>query len=190
MTNPDNPKQQLRQRMQARMLDAQHDPQAPLRVRDLFLKHFAKLDPPLVVAATMPIRNEMDAGPLREALAASGHPICLPVMVEKGQPLNFRLYRPGEALVQMAWGIQEPHPNAPLATPEILLCPLMAFDRRCHRLGYGGGFYDVTIQSLRANGKLLAVGLAYAMQEVEKVPASAHDQRLDAVVTEKEVILP
>ncbi len=94
----------------------------------------------------------------------------------------------GEPLSSAVWGIREPEPAAPEVEPDILLVPLLAFDRAGHRLGYGGGYYDLTIAQLRAHKAVFAVGLAFAAQEVPTVPATPRDARLDLVLTEREVI--
>jgi 5-formyltetrahydrofolate cyclo-ligase len=85
-------------------------------------------------------------------------------------------------------GISEPGPDAPELSPELLFVPLAGFDRQGHRIGYGAGFYDLTLAQLRARQKITAVGIAYACQEIEKVPAEAHDEKLDFVLTEAELI--
>jgi len=86
------------------------------------------------------------------------------------------------------FGIQEPTAAAPVLRPDLLLVPLLAFDRSGHRLGYGGGFYDRTLRALRADGAVLAVGIAYAGQEVDAVPVAEYDQPLNWIVTEREAI--
>ncbi len=176
--------------MLSRLEAVPRDPSAAKRLRDVFLKHFSDLDPAFVVAGTFPIRHEIDPMPLMEALAAKGHPLCLPVLTEKYQPLVFRAYKPGDTLKKGKWGLSEPPSSAPDVVPAIVLTPLLAFDRAGHRLGYGAGYYDATLSGLRARGKVLAIGLAYALQETPSVPVNERDQPLDAIVTEREVILP
>ena len=99
-----------------------------------------------------------------------------------------RAFRFGDPLVSGVWGIREPRPEAPEVAPDILLVPLIAFDRRGHRIGYGAGYYDQTINSLRAQKSVLAVGLAFAAQEIAQVPSTPRDARLDLVLTEREII--
>ncbi len=140
------------------------------------------------VSAYWPMGSEIDPRPLIEALHARGHAIGLPVTLGRGAPLAFRTWEPGLALISGGFGTQIPAPDRPRLRPEVLLVPLLAFDRRGFRLGYGGGFYDRTLAALRAAGAVRALGLAYAAQEVAKVPHDGHDQGLDCIVTESETI--
>ena len=107
-----------------------------------------------------------------------------------GAPLDFRSWQPGDALVAAAFGTQEPAAGQASVEPEILLVPLLAFDARGYRLGYGGGFYDRSLAWLRRRGDILVIGLAYAGQQVDRVPQDENDQRLDWVVTDQAVIKP
>lgn len=185
-------KKKLRERIHVslRAQAGEANPEAPLQVRDLFLRHFIKLAPNWIVSGTSPIKGEMDPTPLMQALAHKGHPLCLPVIAKPGDALLFRAYRFGDALDKGVWGIGEPSAKAPLCTPHLLLCPLLAFDRKGRRLGYGGGYFDATLRNLRAVGSVMAVGLAFADQEVEDVPVDHTDQILDLIITEKEIIQP
>ena len=140
------------------------------------------------VALFRPMRGEPDTGPLMGALAAAGHQTCLPVTQARGQPLLFRAWRPGDPLVAGPWGLEEPASSLPLCVPNVLFVPLAAFDRRGHRIGYGAGHYDRTLAALRAGGPVYAIGVAFAAQEVALVPAEAHDEALDFVLTERETI--
>ncbi len=139
-----------------------------------------------VLSGYVPVRSEADPIP---ALAAHAGPVCLPVVRGKGLPLGFRAWRPGAVLVEGPFGVRVPAEGAWLA-PEVLVVPLLAFDRRGFRLGYGGGFYDRTLTALRASGPVLAVGYGYAGQEVAEVPAGPQDARLDLIVTEAGVVVP
>jgi 5-formyltetrahydrofolate cyclo-ligase len=125
-----------------------------------------------------------------QALADQGMRLCLPVIGKPGEALTFRAYRFGDTLIPGQWGIGTPDARKEEVTPDLLLCPLLAFDRGGKRLGYGGGYYDITLKQLREKKSIQAIGLAYAIQEVEEVPAGPFDQKLDAVITEREVILP
>jgi len=116
-------------------------------------------------------------------LISEGHPACLPVIQGRGLPLLFRAWKPGDTLDTGVWGIQEPQPSAPALDPDVLLVPLLAFDARGYRLGYGGGFYDRTLAGLRLRKHVVAVGLAFDEQRVDDVPHTAYDQRLDWVLT-------
>lgn len=142
------------------------------------------LRPGAVVAGYAAFRDEADPRPLMLALAARGHPLALPAIVAPAAPLRFHRWCESDAMVTHAYGQREPHPDCPLAVPEVLLVPLLAFDGAGHRLGYGGGYYDRTLAALRAVGLVTAIGIAYAGQAVGVVPHGEHDQRLDAVLTE------
>jgi len=137
------------------------------------------------VSAYVAIGEEADPAPLIEALRARGHAIALPRVVGKGQPLSFHLYEAGAKLVPGIFGLSQPAPDWPEAIPDILAVPLLAFDGDGNRLGYGAGFYDRTLAGLRAHHKVLAVGYAFADQEVAAVPHRDSDEKLDGVVTEK-----
>ena len=137
-----------------------------------------------VLAGYMPMRTEID--PLA-AMAAHPGPVCVPVILGPGMPLRFREWSPGCPMVAGDFGALIPAEGAWLE-PEVLIVPLLAFDRRGYRLGYGGGFYDRTLERLRARGATLALGFAFAAQEVEAVPIEPTDQRLDVLLTETGLI--
>jgi 5-formyltetrahydrofolate cyclo-ligase len=141
-----------------------------------------------VVSGFSPIGSEIDALPLLAKLRKKGHESALPIVVANGEPLVFRRWAPGDDMTSGPFGVQEPLPSASEVVPDILLVPLLAFDRRGYRLGYGGGFYDRTLERLRANGRGIAVGVAFAGQEVNAVPVAAYDQPLNWIVTEREAI--
>jgi 5-formyltetrahydrofolate cyclo-ligase len=141
------------------------------------------------VSGFWPIGEEFDPRPLMEALAAMGHRLCLPVVVGRGRPLAFRAWAPGDPLERAGFGLSVPRWDAPPAIPRFLIVPLLAFDRRGYRLGYGAGYYDRTIGELKAHvPRLFALGVGFALQEVPEVPTLAHDQRLDAIATEAYLI--
>ena len=138
------------------------------------------------VAAYLPVRDELDALPLALAAHDLGHAVGMPVVAARRAPLGFRRWRPGAPLLPGAYGIAVPAADAPPVTPAVLLVPLMAFDARGHRLGYGGGYYDRTLAALRAAApETVAVGLGYAGLEVERVPHDENDEALDWIVTER-----
>ena len=141
-----------------------------------------------VVSAFLPIRGEPDTVPLLTALAAAGFATCLPATPPRGEPLCFRLWQVGDPLVPGRFGTAEPAGDARVVDPEILFVPLAAFDARGFRLGYGAGYYDGALDRLRTAGPVHAVGVAFAVQEVECVPAEPHDQPLDALLTEAGLI--
>ena len=136
------------------------------------------------VSGFYPMTPEIDVLPTLSWFAGRGHPTALPVVVGRRLPLAFRAWLPGGPLERGALGIPFPAAGAANLVPEILLVPLLAFDRRGHRLGYGGGYYDRTLADLRAKGPVLAIGVGYAFQEVDEVPSAAYDQRVDAIATE------
>ena len=140
-----------------------------------------------VVSAFYPYETEIDTRPLLGHLAGEGWTTCLPIVIARGEPLVFRRWLPGEPTIAGVWGIPRPPDSSPLVEPDVLLVPLMAFDRRGYRLGYGGGFYDRTLALLRHKKPVVAIGVAYAAQEVDRVPHGDHDQPMDFVMTEKEV---
>jgi 5-formyltetrahydrofolate cyclo-ligase len=137
------------------------------------------------VSAFFPYKSEIDTRPLLGKLAGEGWTTCLPIVIALGEPLIFRRWLPGEPTVPGVWGIPRPTDDAALVQPDVLLVPLMAFDRQGYRLGYGGGFYDRTLEQLRAEKTITAIGVAYAAQEVDAVPHGPHDQPLDYVMTER-----
>jgi 5-formyltetrahydrofolate cyclo-ligase len=140
------------------------------------------------VSGYWPIRTEIDLLPLLGQLAARGHRLALPVVAGEAQPLVFRRWREGDAMAEGPYGIREPLDGAPAVDPDVLLVPLLAFDRAGYRLGYGGGFYDRSLAGLRARKTVTAVGVAWAAQEVDAVPHDGRDQPLDWIVTEREAI--
>ncbi|MFZ1481831.1 MAG: 5-formyltetrahydrofolate cyclo-ligase [Paracoccaceae bacterium] len=134
-----------------------------------------------VLSGYMPMRTEIDPLP---AMAAHRGVVGVPVIPGPAMPLRFREWSPGCALEAGAFGAMIPAEGA-WVEPEVLIVPLLAFDARGYRLGYGGGFYDRTLEALRARRPTLAVGFAFAAQEVAEVPTEPTDQRLDAIVTEE-----
>jgi 5-formyltetrahydrofolate cyclo-ligase len=133
------------------------------------------------LAGYMPMRTEIDPLP---AMTAHQGPVGVPVIMGAGRPLRFREWTPGCVMMEGAFKAMIPVDGA-WVDPDVLIVPLLAFDARGYRLGYGGGFYDRTLQGLRARHRVTAVGFAFAAQEVTEVPTDATDQRLDAIVTEK-----
>jgi 5-formyltetrahydrofolate cyclo-ligase len=141
-----------------------------------------------IVSAFHPLRDEPDTLILLDALAKGGFTTALPLVAGRGSSLIFRSWRPGEPTRAGSMSIREPLGDAPVVDPDLLFVPLACFDRRGHRLGYGAGYYDRTLARLRATKPLHAVGVAYGVCEVPAVPYEAHDQTLDAVVTEQETV--
>lgn len=141
-----------------------------------------------IVAGYLPFRTEIDPCPLMRALAAQGARLCLPRTPPKGAggaALTFHLCDPDDPdqLEKSTWGVMEPKAHLQQARPDVVLVPLLGFDRAGNRLGQGQGHYDRTLEALRATGPVLAVGVAFAAQEVASIPIEPHDQRLDWIIT-------
>jgi len=147
-----------------------------------------KVTPGTVVSGFSPLKSEISPLPLLRRLADAGASLALPVVVGRGQPLVMRAWSFGAPLVSGVWGIREPPADAAELNPDILIVPLLAFDRRGHRIGYGAGYYDMTIARLRAIKPVTAIGIAFGSQEIAAVPATPRDARLDLVLTERETI--
>ena len=166
----------------------------PAAERELAAETIAAREFPLeiasgtVVSGYFPMKSEISPIPLLRKLAALGAQLVLPVVAGKGKPLIMRAWRLGEPLVAGTWGIREPGPEAPEVEPDILIVPLLAFDRHGHRIGYGAGYYDLTIAKLREKKPVVAAGIAFSAQEIVAVPTTPSDVRLDLVLTEREAI--
>jgi 5-formyltetrahydrofolate cyclo-ligase len=146
------------------------------------------LAPGTIVSGFMPLKSEINPLPLMRKLAEAGARLALPVVDRRGTPLIMRAFAFGDALNSAQWGIREPKPDAPEVAPDIMLVPLLAFDRNGKRIGYGAGYYDMTIAKFRAMKSVATVGIAYAAQEIADVPVTERDARLDLVLTEREII--
>jgi len=170
-----DPKAALRQSAMAARTT--QDPGCGMRLAGHVLRHPPA--PGAAIAGFWPLRDEIDIRPLLLALIGRGHPVLLPETPPRGHPLTFRRWRPGTPMVSERFGTCRP--DAPHGVPDLLLVPLLAFDRRCNRLGYGGGYYDRTIAALPG---VRTIGCAYAAQRVDDVPVLPHDAPLDAVATE------
>ncbi len=134
----------------------------------------------------MPIRTEID--PLTAMAEAAAHgPVGVPVIQGAGMPLKFSRWQPDAPLREGPFGAKVPEVDD-YFDPEILIVPLVAFDRSGGRLGYGGGFYDRTLEGLRKKRATLAIGFAFAGQEADTLPLEPTDQPLDMIVTEQGVL--
>lgn len=138
------------------------------------------------LAGYMPMRTEIDPLPAMAAHAATA-PVGVPVIAAKAQPLLFHLWTPETEMQDGPFGARVPVNGRPM-TPTVLIVPLVAFDRDGGRLGYGGGFYDRTLEKLRAAAPTTAIGFAWAAQETKGLPLEPTDQPLDAIVTEREIL--
>jgi len=137
------------------------------------------------ISGYWPMPDEADIRPILQRLHTVGRCCALPIVVRKAQPLLFRRWTPDCRLEVDRFGISVPAPDAPTVVPDLLLVPLLAFDREGYRLGYGGGFYDCTLAALRREKPIVALGVAFSGQEVDAVPHEPHDERLDGVLTEQ-----
>ncbi len=144
---------------------------------------FLGIKPDSVVSGFAAIRDEINPAAIMTWLQAEGFRLALPVMQGKGKPLLMRSWSPGDVMTPVAWGIAEPTEDKPVLEPDVVLVPLLAFDARGFRLGYGGGYYDRTLNRLRKLKRIVAVGLAYDEQKVDVVPAESYDEKLDWVLT-------
>lgn len=146
-----------------------------------------ELPPPpgAAISGYLSVGSEIDIRPLLDALFQRGHRVLLPVTPRRGEPLVFRRWRPGDLMVTERFGTTAPAGDAAPGVPEWLFVPLLAFDQHGHRLGYGGGFYDRTLAALP---HAVAIGCAYAAQQVDAVPTGPYDAQLRAVATERGIL--
>ncbi|WP_207459393.1 5-formyltetrahydrofolate cyclo-ligase [Azospirillum sp. SYSU D00513] len=175
--------------------DALSDPAereaAALRLRDRFLDaiDLDSIAPrEAVVGGYWPLGSEMDVLPLLRHLRSLGRTVALPISGPRGQALTFRDWDPALPMVTGRYGISEPGPDRPELAPSVVLVPLLAFDGSGRRLGYGAGYYDRTLDGLRARGPVTAIGIAFAAQRMDAVPVDEYDQPLDWIVTDREAL--
>ena len=140
-----------------------------------------------IISGYLPMGDEADILPLLRALSELGGDIALPVVPGKAVPLQFRRWRHGDSLEAGVFGTRHPPISAEIVEPDWLLVPMLAFDKAGYRLGYGGGYYDRTLAKLRRLGGITAIGIAYEAQYFEVLPSHAHDEKLDWIVTERQV---
>jgi 5-formyltetrahydrofolate cyclo-ligase len=180
-----NEKRALRERIKAwrATLGASEAARAGEALAGFGLDFLPPLPPGGAVSGFAPLPDELRIWPLLRRLAREGLQLALPVVQGKGLPLLFRAWKPGDAMDKGVWDIPEPKADKPAVEPDVLLVPLLAFDRHGWRLGYGGGFYDRTLADLRTRKAVTAVGLGYDQQQVDEVPHLPYDQRLDWVLT-------
>jgi 5-formyltetrahydrofolate cyclo-ligase len=141
-----------------------------------------------VVSGYRPRGSEIDPWPVMRAFAKHGARLALPVAFDRKSPLEFRAYADGDPLEPDAFNILAPTADAAIVEPDLVIAPLLAFDRFGGRMGQGAGHYDRTLEGLRAWRPLFVLGIAYAGQQVARVPLEPHDQRLEAILTEKAYI--
>jgi 5-formyltetrahydrofolate cyclo-ligase len=136
-----------------------------------------------IIGSYWPVKSEVDVRPLLSYFYEQGHICSLPVAQRMHKPLLFREWRPGNLLISGIYNILIPDEGATLVTPTVVVVPILGFDRHGHRLGYGKGYYDITLESLRAHNHIIAIGVAYDCQEVEAIPHEAHDQPMNYIIT-------
>ena len=151
------------------------------------LKLLSSFEKHAIIGAYWPLDDELDPRFLMLQLQRAGYRTALPVVAGANEPLNFRLWGQGDPLEYGNFHTRHPAPDAPSVVPNALIVPLLAYDRDCYRLGWGGGFYDRT---LAANSEIKAFGFAYGAQIVDHVPKQSHDWPLQGVITEEGIILP
>jgi 5-formyltetrahydrofolate cyclo-ligase len=170
-----------------RRANADTNKERSLKLAEVFLKSI-RLEEGAVVGSYFAFREEMDPSALNDILRGQGHKIAFPVVVEKDKnrrPLVFRIYEQGDGLLLNSYGIPEPGPDAQKVRPDVLLVPLLAFDSQRYRLGYGKGYYDITLKNLRAHKPVVAIGIAYDYQKVDELlPVRPHDVRMSKIVTD------
>lgn len=141
-----------------------------------------------IVSGYWPFRGEPDLRQWAESIHGRGGQFALPVVVKRNQPLIFRLWAPGAPLERGVWNIPIPADGAKEVIPDIVIAPVVGFDPLCYRLGYGGGFFDRTLESIGRSVRVLGVG--YAQQSISTIYAQPHDIPMDAVITERAVVYP
>lgn len=137
-----------------------------------------------IIASYSPIQSEINPMGAIDRLAERGYPLCLPVVVERNQPLKFRSWKVNNELILGEYGVSIPS-SGKLVVPEVIIVPLLAFDDKGYRLGYGGGYYDRTLEKLKSEKEVKAVGFAFSGQFSAAIPRDEYDQKLDTIVTEQ-----
>lgn len=148
----------------------------------------AIIPPEAVIGSYWPVKSEVDVRPLLSYFYKQGHLCGLPIVQAPKKPLLFREWRPGNLLVSGIYNILTPDETASFVTPTVLFVPVLGFDRQGHRLGHGEGYYDRTLEKLRLNHHIIAIGIAFDCQEVEFIPHQAYDQRMNYIITPTQVI--
>lgn len=138
------------------------------------------------IAGFWPLGDEINTRILLHSLSDMGEMICLPTITRKGHPLIFRRWKSGDHLKRGPYGTRQPWRGQPEIRPDILLVPLLAFTDQGDRLGYGGGYYDRTLEALKTDGDIFACGVAYAAQQADRLPTDHYDVKLDGILTEKQ----
>lgn len=151
------------------------------------LDYLLPLDEATVISLYWPVQNEIDCRLLISDLERRGFAVALPVVVTPHSPLEFRRFSTGDTLERGAFNTRHPLEESPKVAPDIMIVPGLAFDAKGHRIGYGGGFYDRTLERY---GKARAIGFAFSGQIIDLVPRTDHDRELEAIITDDGVIRP
>jgi len=170
--------------IQRKQAVATASPNSPAIIADHIVRQFGNHATRGVVSGYLAIGDELDVEPALQGLRETGMQLALPVVIAAGQALIFRQWQPGTDLEPGSLRTLHPTPDNPELAPDMLLVPMLAFDDQGYRIGWGGGFYDRTLAGLRSRKSVLAIGVAYAGQRVDKVPRDHHDARLDWIATE------
>jgi 5-formyltetrahydrofolate cyclo-ligase len=147
----------------------------------------SNLESKQVIAGYMPIRTEISPLAAMNKLSNSGKSICVPVVQSAGEPLLFKEWTPNSNMLVGPFGAEIPE-HGEFLEPEVLIVPLVAFDRKGARVGYGGGFYDRYISTIMNDKKIIKIGLGFSFQKIDKVPINKYDKKLDYIITEKNFI--
>ena len=188
MSNLDQEKKLLRDEVRARRKIAHAEISDAAEKISAHFFDYGEVDSSAVVAGYWAVGSEISIEPILNRLCAEGAICALPVVVDRGAPLAFRRWQPGKELGTGPLGTRQPLEDAELVIPRLVLTPLLAFDKTGQRLGQGGGFFDRTFEKLRSQGDLMAIGIAYAAQQVDHVPHGPTDVKLDAVITEQKIL--
>jgi 5-formyltetrahydrofolate cyclo-ligase len=188
ITDTDSPKARLRQQALA-IRDELPAAKRAAGAEAIAVRPFPlKIGRGTIVSGFSPMGSEINPVPLMRKLADNGATLALPAIAGRSKPLIMRAWTFGDPMASGQWGIREPMSEAPEVDPDVLIVPLVAFDRVGNRIGYGAGYYDMTINALRAKKNITAIGIGFAAQEIPQVPATERDARLDLVLTEREVL--
>jgi 5-formyltetrahydrofolate cyclo-ligase len=141
-----------------------------------------------IIGSYWPVKSEVDVRPLLSYFFKHGHTCALPIVDAQNKLLLFREWCPGDLLISGIYNILTPDETAPLVIPTVLFIPVLGFDRQGHRLGHGEGYYDRTLEKLREQHHIIAIGIAFDCQEIDSIPYEAYDQRMNYIITPTQVI--
>ena len=140
-----------------------------------------------IIATYMPIQTEIDVRPVMSSIRALKRSLCLPVITSEKKPLDFKVWNETTKLIEGKFKVLIPLSDQ-IVEPDLILCPMLSFDSRGYRLGYGGGFYDRYIEKIEKIKKVVKIGLAFSCQKIKNIPLNQYDKKLDFIVTEKEIL--